>query len=134
MGLDYCPECGKLYVQNAIGLCADCYRQEEEDVEKVAEYLREKTKASLEEIHQATGIRHKVILRMIKRGRIVTDTEITYECELCGAPIIEGRLCADCSKTITEQLKPKVEEWSKPEPRDLGKKDERLYIRDMFKR
>ncbi len=104
MGLANCSECGKLYVENAAGICPECYRRQEEDEEKVVDYLRDIEKATLEEIHQATGVKHKIILRLLHSGRIM-GTAISYPCETCGTLIDEGRLCDKCSKNILEQVK-----------------------------
>ncbi|MEN6414811.1 MAG: hypothetical protein ABFC84_18895 [Veillonellales bacterium] len=104
MGLKNCPECGRLFVDNLTGMCIDCYKQVEEDELTVANYLREVRKASLEQIHEATGVKEKIILRMIRRGRITSDFYVTYPCETCGAPIHEGRVCPACSKNILDQV------------------------------
>ena len=37
---------------------------------------------------------------MIRNGRFVSDMEISYPCDSCGAPIIKGRLCDKCSTNI----------------------------------
>ncbi|HWR45792.1 flagellar protein [Sporomusa sp.] len=103
MGLDNCPECGKLYVENAARLCPECYRRQEDDAEKVIEYLRDVKKATLEEIHDATGVKHKIILRLLRSGRIVGG--VSYPCDSCGSPIEEGRLCDKCSKNILDQIR-----------------------------
>lgn len=103
MGLANCPECGKVYVENAAKVCPDCYRKQEEDAERVMEYLRDVAKATLEEIHEATGVKHKIILRLLRSGRIMGSI-ISYPCETCGTLIEEGRLCTQCSKNILEQI------------------------------
>ena len=74
MGLANCKECGKLYVQNPAGICPDCYRIVEEQEGLVAAYLRDNRRASIGEVHEATGVPEKVILKMIKKGRIVGMT------------------------------------------------------------
>jgi flagellar operon protein (TIGR03826 family) len=104
MGLGNCPECGKLYVENAAGVCPECYRRQEDDAETVMEYLRNVDKATLEEIHQATGIKHKIILRLLHSGRIM-GSSISYPCESCGALIDVGRICDKCSRNILDQIK-----------------------------
>lgn len=104
MGLKNCPTCGKLMLENPRGICPECYVQEEQDELKVVEYLREKKKSSVDEIHEATGVKIKTILRMIRESRILSDVSVTFPCESCGAPIIEGRICSTCSKNFTNQL------------------------------
>lgn len=124
MGLANCPECGKLYVENAMRICPECYRREEDDAEKVVEYLRDTNKATLEEIHQATGVKHKIILRLLHSGRIM-GTAISYPCETCGTLIDQGRLCDACSKNILDQVK--VDEKHEEHEKIVTKSRSRMY-------
>ncbi|MEG6585005.1 flagellar protein [Dendrosporobacter sp. 1207_IL3150] len=126
MGLANCPECGKLFVQNASGLCPSCYEIEEFEELKIVDFLREKGKASIEEICNATGVKEKTVLRMMKRGRFKGDFEITRPCETCGVQISEGRLCGKCSKNILEQVK--HSETKKTEEERSGT---RMYTKDF---
>jgi len=119
MGLKNCPECGKLFMDNPAGLCMDCVRQEEKDSDKVADFLRDKKKANIEEIHETTGVKIKVILKMLRKGRIFGDAMVVYPCESCGEPIMEGKVCSACSKNIMGQVKPAA----KPEPEPPKVKD-----------
>lgn len=130
MNLINCTECGNLCVETPSRLCPACVRLEEEAEDKVANFLRGTSRASLEEIHQATGVKHKVILRMLKRGRIFTDAIISYPCETCGEPITEGRVCDRCSHNFTSQLKP--EEWKPAKQAEYSHKDERMYTKDLY--
>lgn len=104
MGLTNCSGCGKLMLDNPRGICPDCYAQEEQDELAIVEFLREKKRSSVEDIHKATGVKYKTIMRMIQEKRILSDMEITYPCESCGTPILQGRLCASCNKGILDQL------------------------------
>lgn len=113
MGLTNCKECGKLYVQNPAGICPDCYQILEEQEGKVAAYLRDNQRASIGEVHEATGVPEKVILKMIKKGRIVGDIRLEYPCETCGKPISEGRVCAECGRRVLSQLKPDMKPMAK---------------------
>lgn len=131
MGLANCPQCGKLYLENSAGLCQDCLKLEEAAEAKVAEFLREvRRRATIEEIQEATGVEHKVILRMIKKGRIFSEFPLEYPCEHCGAPITEGRLCNNCSKTILEQLKARKPHF---EEDAAAKAKKGMYTKDLNK-
>lgn len=130
MSLKNCPECGKLFLDNSVGVCPDCYAKREQDELKVADYLREVRKASLEEIHQATGVKHNTIMRMLNAGRIFSDFEVTYPCENCGAAINQGRLCTKCSQNFLEQ----VNNTPKKVPEEKTGKTGRMYTQDIFKR
>jgi ribosomal protein L32 len=105
MGLSNCRECGKLYMENSFNLCVDCLRLQEAEEMKVVTYLRDVVDhASVAEIHEATGVKQRVIMKMIQQGRIVGGAVIFYPCESCGAQIQQGRLCADCSQNILSQM------------------------------
>lgn len=128
MGLKNCPECGRLCIENPSGMCPACYEQVEHDELKVVDFLRDTQKASLREIHEATGVKESIIMRMLKRGRVFSDFEVTYPCESCGASISEGRLCAKCSKSILDQVRPMAEQgWRPPEVKESRKSHERMY-------
>ena len=105
MGLANCKECGKLYLQNPAGICPECYQRNEEQEAKVAEYLRKNRRASIGEVHQATEVPERVIIKMIKAGRIIGEVFVEYPCESCGSPILEGRVCTECSQRVLSQLK-----------------------------
>jgi len=135
MGLKNCPECGRLFVENPSGMCHACYEQVEHDELKVVDFLREARKASLKEIHEATGVKESIIMRMLKRGRVFSDFEVTYPCESCGAPISEGRLCARCSKDILDQMRPVTEKnWQPAEAKESRKSHERMYSSGIDKK
>lgn len=93
-------------MENPSGLCPACYAEEEVYEHKIGEYLRDFGKASIEDIHKATGVKEKIILRMIKSGRLFVDgiNTINYPCDMCGDPIIEGRLCSKCSSGFAKQV------------------------------
>ncbi len=114
MGLSNCKECGKLFVQNPSGLCLDCYRIEEEQEEKVASYLRDNRRASIGEVHEATGVPERIILKMLKKGRITGGVQMAYPCESCGRPILEGRVCAECGRRVLDQIKADPRSAQKP--------------------
>lgn len=132
MNLINCADCGNVCVETPTRLCPACIRLEDDAEDKVAQYLRTVPRSSLEDIHKATGVKHNIILRMLKRGRIVSDTIITYPCETCGSPITCGRVCDNCSQNIVSQIK--TEEWKPLQRQESVRKDERLYINELIKR
>lgn len=137
MGVKYCPECDKLYAENPVGICLACQQAEEPLAALVANYLREKQKASIEEVHQATGVKHKTILRMLRAGRISSEHgfSVFFNCETCGAPIPDGRFCEPCSRKMSGKLQEKAREMAldaKPTPQvdTQARKGSRMYTRD----
>ena len=139
MSLKYCPECDKLYAENPVGICLACQQAEEPMAALVADYLRERQRASIEEVHQATGVKHKTILRMIRAGRISSEHgfSVFFNCETCGAPIPDGRFCEPCSRKMSGQLQEKareIAEEAKPAPRaePSSRAGSRMFTRDGF--
>ena len=130
MGLSNCRECGKLYVENAFNLCVDCLRVQEAEELKIVAYLRDVVDhASVTEIHEATGVKQWVIMKMIQQGRIVGGTVIFYPCESCGAQINQGRLCPDCSHNILSQIPVKE---NKSQQEADKKQHVRFYTKDKL--
>lgn len=138
MALKYCPECDRLYAENPVGICLDCQEAEEPLVEKVREFLRESRKATIEDVHQATGVKHKVILRMLRTGQIETEHGLSlfFNCESCGAPISDGRFCESCSRKLSGELREKAramikEATPEPQPEPRTKTGTRMYTREL---
>lgn len=128
MDLRNCPECGKLYVNNNWQLCQECRQKELDEEDKVAQFLRDVAKASIAEICQATGVKEKIVLRMIKRGRVTGDVEISYPCEHCGQLITNGLLCVDCNSRLLNELsvEPK-KEWQPDNLKLSQRRNEKMY-------
>ena len=87
--LKNCAECGRLYMEIGQGMCPDCFRKEQEMEQVVYSFVRDHDKCSIKEIVDGTGVKEKVVFRMLKAGRfIASGLEITYPCQGCGAPKI----------------------------------------------
>ncbi|WP_096437079.1 TIGR03826 family flagellar region protein [Alteribacter populi] len=107
--LSNCPRCDALFVKSLNNVCQKCYREVEEMFETVYTYIRKKEnrKASLQEVHVATGVDEEQIVRFIKEGRLhlAQFPNLTYPCEKCSNPIREGRICNPCLTGIQSDLK-----------------------------
>jgi hypothetical protein len=44
-----------------------------------------------------------------KRLRASEFPKLTYPCERCGVPIVEGRLCGDCARDLEQTLSLQLE-------------------------
>lgn len=103
--LKNCSGCGRLYMEIGQGMCPDCCRKEQDDEQIVYSYVRDHDKCSIKQIVDDTGVKERVVLRMLKQGRfIASGIEISYPCQSCGAPITTGKLCSKCSKDIINQV------------------------------
>lgn len=103
MGIANCSECGKLFMKTSSSLCPNCLMKEEEYESIVAEYVRDHPRVSAREVCQATGIKERIITRMLKSGRLV-GTDISYPCQKCGEMIFTGTYCEKCSEDLQGQL------------------------------
>ncbi len=114
MPLANCKECGKLFFKVASDICPECQKKEEEDFNKVKDYLREYPNASLSEIMEATGVNEKKISKFIKAGRL----SIKPTCESCGRPIDSGKLCPECRMKLLREVKSVLNPGSTKEQED----------------
>lgn len=105
--LKNCPRCGRLFMDMGRKICEACYEKELQDEEKAAEYVRKHPDAHIKEIVEGTGVKEKIVMRMVREGRFVATAgvEISYPCERCGKPIINGRFCDACNKAIITEVK-----------------------------
>lgn len=120
-------------MKTALGMCPDCYREEEKQELKVAEYVRDHPKSSIDKIHEATGVKEKTIFRMIKNGRFIDAAQVSYPCQNCGSPIFQGRLCNNCNSNFLKQVK--ESEAKRKEQKTVGAKEKHstggMYTKDM---
>ena len=102
-----CPSCGRLFVPltGAQKLCPDCMDKLHEKEHEVIEYVRDHPKVKIGELMEATGASENMIKRMICEGRFIqTGVKMTYPCEKCGAPIVQGKLCPKCAEALKKDL------------------------------
>lgn len=107
MDLRNCPECGKLFVYNHRNLCPECLKKDEEDFERVRDFINNNPRATLEEVSEATEVSTKNILEYLKEGRLMlrsNNVNILLNCEICGEPILSGRICEKCSSKFRREL------------------------------
>lgn len=134
MGLRNCLECGKLCMENPSKLCPECYAQEEIHEHIIADYLRKTGKATIEKIHNDTGVKEKIIMRMLKSGRLFSDGLIGYPCEMCREPIYDGRLCSNCSSGLVKQVQKVNEDREYKERAEHQRTGVRMYSEDKIKK
>ncbi|WLD92978.1 TIGR03826 family flagellar region protein [Alkalihalobacillus sp. AL-G] len=104
-----CPQCNRIFIQSLRVVCDSCYKEEEKMFEKVYKFIRVRAnrEASLWEVHDATGVPEKVIIRFVKEGRIRAHQlpNITYPCERCDAGIQNGIICDNCRSNMNSDLR-----------------------------
>jgi uncharacterized protein len=124
MDIRNCRRCGKVYNFNGFAVCPNCTRQEQEDFDKIRDYLFKHPNSSALEVSQATGLELKVITRFQKEGRIESDGMVTSDnlsCEKCGQPVKSGRFCEQCVQKIQAELKKGTNTIANPRTTFQGK-------------
>lgn len=114
MGLNLanCPRCGKLFANNFRDICPSCIKEIEEEYEKCLKYLRDEKMATIQEVHEATGVSIRQITKFIKEGRIsvANNPNMMYPCEVCGVLIRDGNMCDSCRARLTRDLNAAMKE------------------------
>lgn len=142
MTLKNCSWCGKVFVHPSDNVCPSCRQEEEEDFEKVYTFLKTKRSANVDAAHEATGVDRRRIIKFIRTGRLVSDSgafEIYAECENCGDPILEGRYCETCTKTLQDEVQAikqlnKEKDKDKEKTKKERKAQERMHYANRKKR
>jgi hypothetical protein len=102
MEFKICENCNMIfqYIGHGEVICPACVQKDDEDCEKIKDFLIENPNAREEEISKGTRISLKSIEKLIKANKIVVKgTNATaLTCNMCGISIPSGRYCADCKR------------------------------------
>lgn len=101
MPLANCKECGKLFLKVSSDICPECQKKEEEDFDRVKNYLKEHPNAKITEIIEETGVSEIKVNKFIKSGRL----SIKPTCEVCGRVIDSGRICPECRMKLLREVR-----------------------------
>jgi len=101
-----CPRCNRLFTKDRHPVCPECWRTEQENLDKVRRFLDENAGATAVQVADGTGVSEKDVIRFIKEGHLVAATghAIEYPCDTCGKPISVGRFCPTCGEKLTKGL------------------------------
>lgn len=119
-----CKGCGRLfnYLQGP-PICPACAAELEEKFQEVKDYLREHPKAPLNVISEVNEVSVKQIRQWVREERLTftEESQITLDCESCGASILTGRYCDKCKANLQNELasaikKPKATVVQKKQP------------------
>lgn len=102
-----CKGCGRLfnYMQGP-PLCPACIANLEDKFHQVKEYLRDNPKAPIGVVAEENEVSIKQIRQWVREERLsfTEESQITMECENCGAKILTGRFCSKCKNGLIHDL------------------------------
>jgi predicted amidophosphoribosyltransferase len=117
-----CAICGKLFRSYGNDICGACLEQADMDFQRIRDYIYETQKSvNVNDIHAHTGVSEKMILFLIKEGRLsLNDAKAGHlKCAACGAPITSGKLCMKCSAVWSAEQKDRRSAGNQTAPRRL---------------
>ena len=93
------------YVTGSV-LCPVCRKKDDEEFEKVRNFLRDFPGANMQEVSDNTGVSPGKISRWLKEERLEVSegSPVALNCESCGVRIRSGRFCLDCSRSLAREM------------------------------
>lgn len=134
MDIRNCSKCGKIYAYNGLKYCPNCLREEEENYQRVKEYVYDNKDATIHETSEATGVPVRKIIDYLRQGRLELKGEnsnMLLDCERCGRPISTGRFCVKCASELEKQFKSSYKHSKKT---TAEKEQDKMYVADRHKR
>ena len=106
MRVKNCPECGKMFAENAFGMCEKCKSNEESGFAKIKEYVDEHPNCTVNDLCDATGVKLQKIMAYIKEGRLLATPGMANDvtCRACGGPRLKGNFCEPCSIKLNKEI------------------------------
>ncbi len=106
---EVCLRCKRLFTYPGFGsmYCQECRVIDEENRQRVKEFLNEHGAANMYEICEATGLKESMIRQYLRDGmlEIPENSPVFIKCERCGCDIRSGRWCPECAAQMTADLK-----------------------------
>src|SRR5690625_4047344 len=106
MKLANCKRCGVVYrMQHGTRFCPSCLRAEDEEFQRVRNYITENPEAPVIQVSQATKVSTARIYEYVRLGKLVAhspESDLTVECTSCGTRIVSGRLCYSCQQKFAQ--------------------------------
>ena len=119
MGLSNCLECGKLFNRTRDRVCPTCVNAEQEEFDKVLEYIRTERVYFVPQISEETGVAQARIMKWVREGKLelASDAEQPDACKRCGRPSDKGDICESCRKKLANEIATHREAMSEPPPK-----------------
>lgn len=129
MEVKVCTRCKKMF-QYITGpnVCPKCRQIEEEQFQKVKEYLRENPGAAMNVVSEETSVPVKLIQSFLKQGRleVVPGSPMMIHCEKCGLPIVTGKYCNKCKAELVGELSAVASEITKAKDANAEQHNEKM--------
>lgn len=135
MNLINCQECSKVFASAGSKICPACRQSEEEKFELVKDYLWEQPNSTVKAVSEATGVEEEMIIKFIKANRLQSEgltIDYSLKCKSCGTAIDAGVYCDSCRNKLVNDFK--AEESPKEKKKSRGKRSEKMFLSDRFKR
>ncbi len=106
MDVRNCKKCGSLFNYSGYPICPKCNKEMEDKFVDVRTYLRENPDSNIAAVSEAVDVPVQQIKRWIREERLTFTKEsgVIINCENCGGPILTGRYCNACKKTMTNKF------------------------------
>ena len=106
MNIKNCTRCKNIYQYDGFKICHACRKADEEDFQRVKEYLEEYPGANISSVVENTKVDTKKVIEFLKEGRLEIEGggDIILQCEKCGVGIRTGRFCDKCAGGLEKEL------------------------------
>lgn len=118
----FCNDCGRLFTKVSRNICFECRQRETKLLNAVAEHVKARPGAKLDQIAVDLGINHDILLRFISEGLLRRfKLQMTYPCRLCRHDITDGIICQKCSEELNQHINVLRTNLEPGEPADNNK-------------
>lgn len=106
MDVRNCKKCKSLFNFTGDPLCPKCVKEMEDKFMGVREYIRDNPNAPMTVVAEENDVPIQQIKKWIRQERLSfsKDSGISIDCEKCGRPILTGRFCKECQRTMTDSF------------------------------
>ena len=133
MGLENCPQCGKVFNRTTRTLCPPCFEREQNLFDRVSEYVYAHADAEAREVLEHTGIEQTDLESLLKRGRLLGFERLAasvLRCQRCNEAVARGPYCSRCAAEIkagtsSQPADPARTEVPGPSPPDANRSSRR---------
>jgi hypothetical protein len=92
-------------------------KEDQDNFIKVFHYMGTQPSATAQEISQATGVELAEIYRYVRENRLrLVKADTGLKCEGCGMPISQGKMCDNCRKQLSVEVKNDIDKFKKSHP------------------